>query len=164
MDIRRIEMKMFESIRMRRLASMILLPLFTLLLAAPAATGAGFHPDGTYLGRYDGKGSKPGEIKLKVKRDGRQIRSFRTVTTAVCVNPNAIGGIEVLPTVVTIDRVRITRRGRFSRQVKLIDKDRGYRQVYRLKGRFAGRKLIRGRLVLEGRCAAKRSFRAKRKR
>lgn len=140
--------------------------LTTAVAAAPAlaAQAKGSDPDGRYEGRYtDGNASRWGEIKLRIRHDGRKIVRFRAVTTAVCVNPNAIGGIEVVPVAATFDRIGVNRRGRFSKKIRQIDPDSDYKQTYRVSGRLKRSRIKGGNLRLEGRCAADRPFQAKRK-
>lgn len=135
----------------------------TLLLAGPGSAAKGKGPDGLWRGGLTDRtdGSDGGALKLKVVKRGRQIRDFKTTPNAICINPNAIGGIEVKPFPVSIDRIKVKRNGSFSKRIKYKVGDGS--QVIAVEGRLRGKRL-NGTLVLDKQCSETYAFKAKRKR
>lgn len=135
-----------------------------LLAAAPVQAGKGGDPDGGYSGKLKTSSSNDGDVTFEVRRNGRRISEFETVVVAVCVNPDAIGGIEAVPVAVVMDRIAVSRSGRFS---KLIEGEVGGgsdgTQSYEVKGRLSGTRVRDGSIVLDGICDSEDGFKAKRK-
>lgn len=132
------------------------------IAAAPALAGLGAK-EGRYRGQYrdvDDPGDR-GRVMLKVADGGRVIRSFEASPLAVCINPDAIGGIEVVSRDFLIGKVRVKSDGRFHkrRTVRL----RGdSRQVFELTGRLRkGR--VHGRILMERHCSSTERFSARRR-
>lgn len=143
-----------------------LLPLLAvvLLAAGPAAADTGKDPDGGYSGKLTNPSSEDGDVTFDVRKNGRLIDDFETVVVAVCVNPNAIGGIEVVPVAVTLERVAVKRNGRFS---TLVEGDVGGSvdgtQSYELEGKLKGNSVGGGSIALDGICDSENDFTAKRR-
>lgn len=134
----------------------------TLGAASQSALGA-YDPDGRYRGELSDEGGSYGEVGFRVAKNGRVIKGLKTSVLAVCINPNAIGGIEVVEVPVSFARIKVKRNGRFARsETVTAPPPSDAEQVYKLSGRLKSRRAT-GELVLDKRCSATVSFRAKRR-
>lgn len=136
-----------------------------LLVGSVTAVAAG-DPDGGYRGHYqdvDDRGDR-GRVTFKLARNGREIRAFRATPLAVCINPNAIGGIEVVPVPFRFDMVKVRRDGRFrKRDTVRADPPSDATQYYEVSGRLKNGRVQNGRMVLDKRCSSSETFTAKRR-
>jgi hypothetical protein len=146
-----------------RLAALTLLVVLLAWGAVPAIAGG--DPDGSYRGELtDEDGTRYGEVRFKVAKDGRRIKKFRALPLAVCVNPDGIGGIEVVEVPFVFSKVKVKRNGRFAKsETVFADPPSDSSQTYELAGRLKNRRVRDGSVVLEGRCASTESFSAKRR-
>lgn len=133
--------------------------VFTVIGASVAPAAMAPEPDGRYEGRMKGSETK---VSLKIDNDGRRVRGFKTVTTATCINPNSIGGLEVVALPVVVDSIKVKRNGRFEDRT-----DRRYetgdRFVTVVSGVLDGERITDGAVELERTCEGSDTFTAKRR-
>lgn len=131
-----------------------------------SAIAGGGDPDGRYQGELtDEDGREYGKVSFKVTKDGRRIEDFKALVLSVCVNPDALGGIELVEVPFVFDAVKVTRGGRFSkRETVTADPPSDAQQYYALSGQLKRNRVRSGRIVLEKRCASHETFSARRTR
>ena len=100
-------------------------------------------------------------VAFRVAPGGRAIRSFKASPLAVCINPDALGGIEVVSREFLIGEVRVSRTGRFHKR-RTITLDGDSRQVFELSGRLRNGRVHDGRMVMERYCSSSERFTARR--
>jgi hypothetical protein len=124
----------------------------------------------TTTGAYAGQatdldeGSPDGDVSLRVAKGGRLIKGLRASPVATCVNPDVIGGIEVVEVPVVLDRIKVKRSGRFARTLTFrAGPPSSAMQTIRVSGRLRKGRVRGGSIVLERRCSDRLSFTAKRR-
>ncbi|HVY77337.1 MAG TPA: hypothetical protein VG898_02400 [Solirubrobacterales bacterium] len=142
---------------------LVLALVLALTLAGTVVPPAIGSPDGRYSGRYvdvDDPGDEGG-VTFRVKGAGRWLYAFEASPLAVCVNPDAIGGIEVVSRDFLIGKVRVRSDGRFNKQ-RTISLGGDSQQVFRISGRILNGKVRNGRMTMEKHCSSVERFTAHR--
>lgn len=138
------------------LTAIVALLFASAALGSPAWAGEeGKDPDGRYEGAFKSPGGGFGEVTFTVKGDGRSLDRFGGGMIGVCYQPGR--GPQSEPFRFFIGRVKVDRRGRFSRAFTV--KQEPYDQEYVLEGALKGRK-VTGHLALDGLCAVSAEFTA----
>jgi len=132
-----------------------------LALGAHSTSAATQSPNGRYIGHYEDVDDPDdqGSVVLKVRSNGNRIYAFKASPLAVCVNPDALGGIEVVSRDFLIGEVSVGSDGRFSKR-RAIRLGADSRQVFKISGRLLNGNIRNGRMAMKEHCSSVERFTA----
>lgn len=116
-------------------------------------------------GKYEGEFADPGEESntgtVTFAVEGDTIVDFSAAPLAVCTNPSAVGGIEVIAVEVMIDEIDLSEDGRFRySHTERVSDSVDIKQGYLVEGVLVDGEVRDGTIKLTRRCVATAGFEA----